>query len=97
MARSKVAKWSNEELVTKAHQARLFKEPLVEEFFDRTEDKLFNEWRASPADAPQKREELYLQCLGIQAFRKFIEETIILGKMAESEIVAKQQKEMKGH
>jgi hypothetical protein len=93
LSRRKRTKWTNEELIAKRHQAKAFKDPLVEEFLDLTEEKLFEAWRNSPADNPKEREEIYLQCLGLKAFRKFIEEILILGNMAEAEIVAKMEKE----
>jgi len=87
VARRKPIKWSNDELVTKMRQAKAFEDPIVQDYLDMTEERLFENWRNSKS--PEERETLYLQCLGIAAFRKFVEETVILGNMAEAEIAKK--------
>jgi hypothetical protein len=75
-----------EELIQLAHQAKAFQEPIVSEFLETTEWKLFKAWKESPADQNTKREELYLQCLGLQAFRDFTRKVLIDGEQAEIEL-----------
>ncbi len=91
MPRKQPVKWSNDELMLKRNQARAFEEPLVQDFLDKTEENLFEKWKQAKDN--QIREELWLQCQGIQAFRKFVEETVILGNMAEAEIVKQNERE----
>lgn len=93
MPRKQLPKWSNEELVTKMHEAKAFTQPIVQEFLDRAEYNLFEKWKTTTEQAV--RDEVWLQGQGIAAFRKFIEETIILGKMAEAELTKKLQDEQK--
>ena len=91
MAKKQPVKWSNDELVMKMHQARPFEEPLVQDFLDKTEETLFEKWKIATDN--QIRDELWLQCQGIAAFRKFVEDTISLGKMAQTELNSKMERE----
>ncbi len=86
--------WNRDELVAKLNQARCFKEPIVEEFLDRTEENLFVKWKGLPAADVQAQQEVFLQAQALAAFRKFIDDTITLGQMAEAELSAKYDKEV---
>ena len=68
-----------------ANQVKVFKEPVVALFLDTTQEKLFNEWK-NPKTTESKREELYSQCQGVEAFRKFVSDTINRGQQAEKEL-----------
>ena len=91
MPRKKPVQWSNEELVHKLEQAKPFNEPIVQEFLDKTEEMLFEKWKDAADN--RIREEIWLQCQGIQAFRKFVEDTIALGVMAQAELNKKYERE----
>ena len=91
MAAKKPVKWSNDELVAKSRQAKLFEETIVQDFLDKTEESLFDRWKTTKDSL--EREELYLQCQGLIAFRKFIEDTIALGNMAQAELNKKLERE----
>jgi hypothetical protein len=78
-------KLSKEELVNRMHQARAFSDPIVGDFLDLQERKTFDSWR-NPETTLEKREELYKLCQGLEAFRKFVKDTIIAGKNAEIDL-----------
>jgi hypothetical protein len=82
-------KWDRDELREKAHIANLFKESLVQDFLDRTEYSLWQRWTKELNE--EERETLYLQAKGLNAFRTFIEEVIVDGKMAANEIAEKNE------
>ena len=91
MPRKKPAKWSNYELAEQARLAKVFDEEFVQTFLDHTENRIYEEWKKAKDSV--KREELWLQGQGIEAFRKFIQDTIALGTMAQAEIDAKKERE----
>ena len=82
--------WDRDKLLNMAHIASLFEQELVKEFFDQTEYQLWKKWTNNPDY--DEREQLYLQSQGLAAFRSFITETIVDGKMASQEIQAKNDK-----
>jgi hypothetical protein len=84
-------KWSKYDQIEKARLAEAFKSELVQEFLDYNVDDLYFKW-VKEGDS-EKREQLWLQCQGIEAFRKFIEDTIVLGKMAQAEVNAAKSNE----
>ena len=84
-----------DEMISMMYQAKAFKQPIVESYMDAVEKKLFDQWKASEAGKAEDREVLFLQCLGLQEFRKFVKKVIIEGEMAEKEVNEKLEKETK--
>jgi hypothetical protein len=72
----------------------VFTQPLVSEFLEKTTQKLYMDWTHSKDS--EQRETIWLQCQGIEAFRKFIEDTVVVGKMAQAELDAAKNKAEKG-
>ena len=87
-------KWDRDKLLGMAHIASLFEQELVKEFFDQTEYQLWRRWTDNPDY--EEREQLYLQSQGLAAFRSFVSETIVDGKMAAVEIKERNDKLIKG-
>jgi hypothetical protein len=58
--------------------------PVMQDFFEVNEVRLFDRWRASPD--PQERDILYLQLQGLQAFKDYLNQVLIDGSMAKREI-----------
>ena len=81
----KQIKRGRDELIARMHQARAFTDPIVADFLATTEEKFFQQWR-NPLTTEKEREELYLQCQGLEAFRKFVKDTIIAGQNAEHDL-----------
>lgn len=81
----KPVKRSTEELLARMHQARAFSDPIVADFLDSNEMRLFAQWK-DPENTKEDREGLYLQCQGLEAFRKFVKDTIIAGQNAEHDL-----------
>ena len=75
-----------EDLVQMMYSAKAFKEPVVAQYLEAAERKLFEAWKHSPAGDREAREVLYLQCLGLEEFRNFLRMVIIKGEMAEKEL-----------
>jgi len=75
---------SREEQVRLAHVAKLFEEELVQKFFDESEFQLWNRW--TNTSTPEDREKIFLQVQGIRAFKEFIDQVIVEGKMAQKEL-----------
>ena len=82
--------WDRDKLLNMAYMASLFQNELVKEFFDQTEHQLWKRWTAETNY--EKREEIYLQSQGLAAFRSFLDETIVDGKMASHEIEVENEK-----
>ena len=82
--------WDREKLLNMAYMASLFQNELVKEFFDHTEYQLWKKWTSNPSY--EERERLYLQSQGLAAFRSFLDETIVDGKMASHEIEVENEK-----
>ncbi len=91
MPRKTPVKWSNYDLAEEARKAEVFNSDLIQTFLDVTENNLYESWKQETDS--EEREKLWLQCQGICAFRKFIEDTIALGKMAQAEINKKMERE----
>lgn len=83
-----MSKLTNEELIARMHQARAFQDPIVSDFLDIKERDLFDKWR-HPATNKEEREELYKLCQGLEAFRKFVKDTITAGHNAEIDLATK--------
>jgi hypothetical protein len=85
---------SKEELVQDMRMAKLFQEPIVAEFFETTQQKIFERWRNTPPEDTKEREVLYVQTLGMESFRQFLRMKILVGKEAERELKEKYEKEV---
>lgn len=75
------------ELVEKAHAASAFTSPVVSDFLDYQEERLFLEWRNS--QNPEEREKLFLQTQGLMAFRDYVAQILIAGEDAQRELQEK--------
>ena len=91
MPRKQPIKWSNYTLLEKSRLAEAFDSDFMQDFFDIQESELFEKWKKETTE--DKRHQLWLQCQGIAAFRKFVEDTIALGNMANAEITKKKLEE----
>lgn len=55
-------------------------------FFERAEEQIFERWRNSLNENVEAREKLFLQQLGLQAFKEFFHQLIVDGDLAERDI-----------
>ncbi len=75
-----------EQIRLKGEVEVLLSNPIFEMFFEKAEESVFNRWRNSVGCESEVREQIFLQQLGLEAFRTFIEEILLNGKMAQDEV-----------
>lgn len=85
---------SKEQLVQDMHIAKLFDEPIVEEYFVTAEQKLFDAWRKTKPEDTKRREEIFIECLGVQAFRDHVKKVKVTGTNAQRDLQKKYDDEM---
>lgn len=59
--------------------------PLIVEFFETVDRQLYSRWTTSQGGI-EERERLFLEHLGLQAFKDFMHRTMVDGSMAAREL-----------
>lgn len=67
----------------------LMSSDIMTEFFKHADEQLFDRWKHSLAGGKEERELLFLQQLGLTAFKEFMQSCIIDGKMALRDLNSK--------
>lgn len=76
---------SREDLIIRKNEAEQFlNHPLTQEFLTKMEERLYDEFVA--CESKEVLEIVLFKKKGLEAFRKFIENMILDGKMAEEEL-----------
>lgn len=74
-------------LISKKNEAKMILDhPLIQEFFETAESQLYRRWSECIEGGVKEREEIFLQQLGLKAFKDFMNKCLIDGSMAEKEL-----------
>ena len=81
-----MARTPREERVRKGNAAeRLFNDPVIQEAFEKLENKYNGAWVSSGLEDSQKRETLYLSLRALSEFKLELESMMNSGKIAQKE------------